>query len=263
MTPQTNCCLKCEQFCRQVVEANTKEEKLQATDDFAAHIHAAQGECDLYKQLTVKAREKLQPHLPLVPGQQVASLKKQHYTFDFAQQLTLPCQSRQVGLLFFKVPYWVQMFGVCNEGLPRQINYLIAERDSIGENGSKSRGPNMVISCLHHYFQTHGLGKQACFLHVDNCAGQNKSKSLMTYLSWCTIVGLHDQITISFMVVGHTRCTMNGCFGMVRRKYRRSGCDSTEQLGMSFHGKLSATMHSWRGLIKDSSWSPSMYGILT
>lgn len=39
-----------------------------------------------------------------------------HYTFDFAQQLTIPHHSRQEGPLYFTSPRKVQLFGVCIEG---------------------------------------------------------------------------------------------------------------------------------------------------
>ena len=218
---------------------------------FAAHVHAAQRERDNYKQRTVDARQELEPHLPITLGQKILSMKKQHYTFDFAQQLFLPCQSRQVGPLYFKVPYRVQLFGVCNEGLPLQINYLIGKHDSIGENGSKTHGPNTVISCLHHYFEEHGIGERVSFLHADNCAGQNKNRTFMAYLSWRTVVGLHDRIEMSFMIAGHTRCTVDGCFGMVKRKYRRSDCNTIQQLAdiisSSAHGNKAQLTRNIRG----------------
>ena len=55
------------------------------------------------------------------------------------------------------------MFGVCNEGLPKQVNYLIDESHTIGTNGTSSHGPNSVISMLYHYFGKHALGEKAVF----------------------------------------------------------------------------------------------------
>lgn len=50
-----------------------------------------------------------------------------HYTFDFAQQLTIPHHSRQEGPLYFTSPRKVQLFGVCIEGCREQYNYLVDE----------------------------------------------------------------------------------------------------------------------------------------
>lgn len=44
------------------------------------------------------------------------------------------------------------------------------------------------------------------------------------------MTGLHEEIQLSFMVVGHTRCLVDGCFGLVKQKYRHSDCDSLVQL---------------------------------
>lgn len=96
-----------------------------------------------------------------------------YYTFDFAQQLTLPHHSRQEGPLYFTSPRKVQLFGVCIEGAAEQYNYLIDENNTIGTDGSQSHGPNTYISMLHHAFQHYGFGEMACHIHCDNCAGSN------------------------------------------------------------------------------------------
>lgn len=127
-----------------------------------------------------------------------------HYTFDFAKQLHLPNHSRPVGPLYFKVPYRAQLFGVCDEARPQEINYLFSGRDTIGENGTKCHGPYNVISMLHHFFSTHSNGEESCYLYADNCAGQNKNKTVLAYLAWRCIVGLHYQIILLFMITGHT-----------------------------------------------------------
>ena len=124
----------------------------------------------------------------------------------------------------------MQLFGVCDEARPQQINYLYGESDNIGKNGTKCHGPNCVVSMLHHFFATHGNGEEACCLHADNCCGQNKNKTVMAYLAWRCITGRHHQITISFMITGHTRCLVDGCFGLIKQKYSRSDCDIISHL---------------------------------
>eukprot|EP00117_Sycon_ciliatum_P032491 scpid95857/ scgid25183/ len=134
----------------------------------------------------------------------------------------LPKTARQEGPMYFKTPRKVQVFGVCCEGIPKQINYLLDESDTIGADGKKSHNPNTVVSAIHHYFKTHGLQESECFLHADNCCGQNKNKTVMAYLAWRCMTGLHKKITLSFMVTGHTRCLVDGMFGLFKRKYRRA-----------------------------------------
>jgi hypothetical protein len=60
------------------------------------------------------------------------------------------------------------------EGLPKQVNYLLDETETIRKKGKMTHGPNSVISMLHHYFATHGLGEKSCVLHADNCSGRTK-----------------------------------------------------------------------------------------
>ena len=62
---------------------------------------------------------------------------KCHYTFNFVEQL-LPNHALQVGPLHFKVPYRVQLFGVCmmRLGLSKSITFLAKEIQSekMGQN---------------------------------------------------------------------------------------------------------------------------------
>ena len=47
---------------------------------------------------------------------------------------------------------------------------------------SIGKGANSIISYLHHFFQTHGLGEKTAHLHVVNCMGQNKNNYVLYYL---------------------------------------------------------------------------------
>ena len=150
-----------------------------------------------------------------------------HLTFDFAQNIHLPYHYRQVGPLFFKSPLKVQLFGVCYEGSQLQYNYIFHEGQAIGIDGSKSHGPNSVISMLHHRLEQ--LHHPQVLLHADNCVGQNKNKSVIAYLAWRCMTGRQESISLSFMRVGHTRCSVDGCFGLIKQAYRRSDCDTIDQ----------------------------------
>ena len=96
-----------------------------------------------------------------------------HYSFDFAQQLHYPANPLQPGPVYFLTPRKCAIFGVCCEGIPRQINYLIDEAVDTG------KGANTVISLLHHFFENHGLGETHVHLHADNCVGQNKNNAVI------------------------------------------------------------------------------------
>ena len=240
MTPRTDVCAVCEDMRQNVQSALTEEEKISRTTEFKLHIENAQDERSFYKLTTIHAKKEYDTfrengcinetsYEQCIPPCSMP-MTKCHYTFDFAEQLHLPNHSRQVGPLYFKVPYRVQLFGVCDEARPQQINYLYGEKDTIGENGTKCHGPNCVVSMLHHFFATHGNGEEECYLHADNCGGQNKNKTVMAYLAWRCITGIHRQITLSFMITGNTRCLVDGCFGLIKQKYRRYDSDTISHL---------------------------------
>jgi hypothetical protein len=49
---------------------------------------------------------------------------------------------------------------------------------------------------------------------------------MMQYLCWRVMVGLNRKITISFLIVGHTKFSPDWCFGLFKQVFRRSnvGC---------------------------------------
>ena len=114
------------------------------------------------------------------------------------------------------------------------MNYLIDEGMVAG------KGANTVISLLHHFLEHQSLGERSAHLHADNCSGQNKKnwmvqvlikrnitckyilRMLFTqYLVWRVLLGLHQSITLSFMMVGHTKFAPDWCFGLLKKRLRR------------------------------------------
>ena len=96
-----------------------------------------------------------------------------HYSFDFAQQVHYPHNPLQPGPMYFKTARKCAIFGVCCEGIPRQVNYLIDEASDTG------KGANTVVSYLHHFLTYHALGEVNLGLHADNCSGQNKNNIVL------------------------------------------------------------------------------------
>ena len=109
-----------------------------------------------------------------------------HYSFDFAQQIHYPLQP---GPMCFKTARKCAVFGVCCEGIPRQINYLIDEASDIGKGG------NTVVSLLHHFFRHHSLGESRVKLHADNCVGQNKNNTVSQVVQVCEMYAITTNTT--------------------------------------------------------------------
>ena len=138
-----------------------------------------------------------------------------HYSFDMAQQVFYPNDPLQPGPMYFLTPRKCAIFGVCCESIPRQVNYLIDEAVDMG------KGSNAIVSMLHHFFAHHGLGEKTVHLHADNCGGQNKNAIMVHYLLWRVMTNQHTEITLSFMIPGHTKLSPDWCFGLLK-KYRRT-----------------------------------------
>ena len=102
-----------------------------------------------------------------------SGLESAHYSFDFAQQVHYPHNPLQPGPMYFKTARKCAVFGVCCEGIPRQMFYLIDEASNTG------KGANTVVSLLHHFLENHGLGEVNLHLHADNCVGQNKNNVVL------------------------------------------------------------------------------------
>lgn len=215
MKPRTDVCVHCDRHREQIKFARNEEEFSAASKALASHLESARDERAYYRDTIDTAKE---------------DNETCHLTFDFAKQLELPQHSRQVGPIYFKVRFRVQLFGICNEAEKQQHNYFFHEGQSIGTDGSKAHGPNAVISMLDNYLSKHCAGKKNLLLHADNCVGQNKNKTVIGYLLWRTMTGRNDTIELSFMRVGHTRCSVDGYFGLLKQSYRANDVDTMDDV---------------------------------
>ena len=53
---------------------------------------------------------------------------------------------------------------------------------------------------------------------------------MMKYLMWRVLTGLHHTISLHFMITGHTKFSPDACFGLVKRKFRKSDVSSLDDL---------------------------------
>ena len=76
--------------------------------------------------------------LPSDPAEPCSQPIAAHYSFDMAQQVCYPCDPLQPGPMYFLTPRKCGVLGVCNEALPRQINYLIEEACDTGKGANNN-----------------------------------------------------------------------------------------------------------------------------
>ena len=216
--PKSDMCITCEDNKKEInasAASGDEDRKLDSLMIARDHILAAKKERDYYRDTILQAKKHLHKIMPSGKfGKDNNS--KMHYSWDFAQQIHFPYEDHQVGPIYFKSPRIAQLFGVCCEALPQQVNYLIDEADF------NDKGADTVISLLDHYFDHHGLEEDHAFFTADNCIGQNKNNALLQYLMYRVLSGKHKSITLSFMLVGHTKFSPDGYFGLIKKKYRRS-----------------------------------------
>ncbi|RUS75815.1 hypothetical protein EGW08_016407 [Elysia chlorotica] len=48
---------------------------------------------------------------------------------------------------------------------------------------------------------------------------------MMMYLLWRVLTGRYSEITLSFLIAGHTKFSCDWCFGLVKRKFRKTRVD--------------------------------------
>lgn len=221
MTSRTDVCAACEKFRDKIRTSTTEDEKLDANQHFKDHVMHARAERAVYQESIEAACHALtdNPDDPQLT----------HLTFDFAENFVLPHHARQPGPVYFKVMYRVNDFGIMNEARNKQVHHLFHEAQTIDYDNKKNHGPNAVISMLHNYLENEPHAP-ILHLHCDNCCGQNKNRSVMAYFCWRVMAGLESSITVSFMVVGHTRCSVDGGFGLAKKRYRMSDCNTMEEL---------------------------------
>ena len=226
MKPMTDLCWFCQRNTNIFLRSANQSEEVKSAALKAAeeHLRVVGIEGSFYKTTCDKCKDSLASYLarenltalPQEPAEPCSRSIIAHYSFDMAQQVHYPSDPLQPGPVYFLTPRKCGIFGVCNEAIPRQVNFLIEEA------GDTGKGANNIISKLHYFFAKHGSGEEVAYLHADNCTGQNKNNAMIQYLAWRIMTGLHKELTLSFLVVGHTKFSPDWCFGLFKRKFRRT-----------------------------------------
>ena len=226
MKPMTDLCWTCHQNSTAILRATncSESDKSETIRQAEEHLRIVQVERSFYKTTCDECKESVMSHFTVDDQFQPPPMSsnipansnniKVHYSFDYAQQVHIPADPLQPGPIYFLTPRKCAVFGVNCEAIPRQVNFLT---DEAGECG---KGANNVVSRLHYFLECHGLGEKKAFLHADNCSGQNKNNCMIQYLTWRALTKRHTSITLSFLVVGHTKFSPDWCFGLFKRRFR-------------------------------------------
>lgn len=144
-------------------------------------------------------------------------------SIDFAQSLEIPYQPQQIGPFYFLCPYKVFPFGIVDEGT--DIGHILCYGEDV-----QGKGGNQVVSLLFYYLREIWSARQRSpppkllALWADNCAGQNKNKTMMWFLAWMVQQPWSPpRVRLCFQVKGHTRNSVDRHFADMKREYLRHG----------------------------------------
>ena len=141
-------------------------------------------------------------------------------TIDFAQQVHYSSNPLQPRSIYFLTPRKAALFGSAAKPFPDRWTLLSTRLLTL------ERVPMQLSACLTTFFNHHGLRETTVSLHADNCTAQKKSYTMMQYLMWRVLTGLHH---ISFMVISHTRFVPDGMLKRIFHKTEASGVTDIEQ----------------------------------
>lgn len=145
-------------------------EKYKMVQKINAHMQWVKDEGKFYNQTITNTRTN--------SGVESTTPDSVHWSFKMAQLVSLPHQPLQAGPVYFLWGYKVNIFGVMNDTVRRQYNYLRPEAVSV------AKGSNYIISSMfHHANSTYDHGEKI-YLYTDNCCWQNKNRCMMSYLNW-------------------------------------------------------------------------------
>lgn len=83
---------------------------------------------------------------------------------------------------------------------------------------------------MHHYLETHCKDIPKLVIFCDNCVGQNKNNTVLSYLQWRVARKLEQTILFNFLLTGHTKFAPDRFFGIFKAKYALSNIDTYEDL---------------------------------
>ena len=144
-----------------------------------------------------------------------------HYSFDYAQQVHYPLDPLQLGPIYFLAPGSVACLGC----IVRQ--FLARSTSSVMRLGTAAKGQTPSLANCTTSLPIMAWAKRRCsFTQITALA----RTSMLHYLAWRVMAGLHTQITLSFLVVGHTKFAPDWCFGLFKRLYRRTRVESLQAI---------------------------------
>ena len=174
MSPRTDLCDTCQHF-RNGLQYNARKEE-EAKDllkKFKEHLVKAKLERNYYNKNTKLAEEQrklVNEHFTTRSKTDYCSVDATaHYSYDWAQNVHVPHSDQQVSKIYYLSPRKVHLFGIQDEAVREQINYVLDEDEIIG------KGPNGTLSMVFDGIKRLNKGEKRLKITCDNAGGQNKN----------------------------------------------------------------------------------------
>ena len=110
----------------------------------------------------------------------------------------------------------VHLFGIQNEASGEQINYVLDENELL------DKGINGTLGLVFDAIKKFNKGEKHLKLTCDNAVGQNKNNVTLWLCLYLVIMGNYESVELSTMIAGHTKFKVDGNFGMIKKRYRKS-----------------------------------------
>ena len=137
--------------------------------------------------------------------------------------MQVPHFDQQPSQMYFLTARKVHLFGIQNEAIGEQINYVLDENELL------DKGINGTLNLVFNGIKQFNQGEKHLKLTCDNCVGQNKNNVTLWFCLYLVITGYYESIELNFMIAGHTKFKVDGNFGMIKRKYKNSTVYTKEQ----------------------------------
>ena len=108
------------------------------------------------------------------------------------------------------------------------MNFLIGE-DELPQGTSK--GANTTLNLVYQALQIFAKnGKKKLHITCDNCSGQNKNNLSLWFWTWIIMLGWYEEITVNFMIPGHTKFICDSYFGRIKKTYRDHNVNTIDDI---------------------------------
>lgn len=163
-------------------------------------------------------------------------------SFDFAKSIGLPKFSKDLNVSVWNTKLSCRVFDVVDNGARKHHFFSFTEFEA-GENS------DVVVSCVWHFLNwwvvnvNRNVWPRALAMHADNSGGQNKNRKMTAFMAWLLVTARVKDVTLDFMIPGHTRFSPDRGFGVLKHCLRGRDLYSVDDVILC----VCEEQHEWLG----------------